>query len=387
MIYLDHNATAPLLPEARAAMEPFLGDGFGNPSSVHRRGQRARLAVERARDEVGRLVGARDSGSILFTSGATEALNLALRGVSATRPDLQLAMSAVEHPAVQGTVEALAAGRRMELLAVDDQGRLDLARAAAQLVGPAIVAVMAANNETGVIQEVRAVADMVHARGGILVVDAAQAAGRMEVDVEAWGADLVALSAHKMGGPAGAGALVVAPGVRLAPVLTGGPQERTLRGGTENVAAIAGFGAAAAVVGRELAAFSSAMLQARERLEGGLSDAGIPCRVLGAGAPRLPNTSAVLFPGVDAETLVFALDLEGFCASAGSACASGSTEPSHVLRAMGLPLAEGRSCVRFSSGATTKGAEVDALLAALSRLLPRMRGLGGEPAMPEGVSP
>ncbi len=337
MIYADHNASAPLAPRARAAMEPWL-DLPGNAFSAHEVGRRAAIAVEQARAQVAALVGARP-GEVFFTSGATEANATVLsRG--------RWLVSAVEHPSVLVWGDAT--------LPVDAHGRVDLDR----LPDPAGfdgVAVMLANNETGVIQPVDALAEWARTHGLLLHVDASQGPGRVPIDRIA--GDTLTLSAHKLGGPQGVGALVARRPVE--PLLRGGPQERGRRAGTHAVAAIVGFGAA-----------TGGPLQdprARDRLEGGLLALG--GRVAGKGAPRLPNTACVGFDGVDANDLVIVLDLAGICVSAGSACASGSPEPSHVLRAMGHP----GSAVRFSFGHGTPDHDVDTLVAAVAGALRQLR--------------
>lgn len=378
--YLDHNATSPLRPEARAALVAAL-DAGGNASSVHAEGRAARARIEAARAAVAALAGA-PVRSVVFTSGATEAAALALHpsveiAGRAKRCDVLLA-SAVEHPAVLK-------GRRfpsdaLEILPVDGEGRLDLAALAEALARHraagrrAMLAVMAANNETGVIQPVAEAARLVHEADGIVFCDAVQAAGRIPIDMAALGADFLALSAHKIGGPPGVGALVAAgPDHRTAPLLSGGGQERNRRAGTENGPAIVGFGAAANAVKASLSAEAERLAVLRDRLERAVLE-GVPgTRVVGAGADRLPNTTMVTFAGLRAETLVIALDLAHVSISAGSACSSGKVGASQVLLAMGLPEDEAAGAIRLSLGWSSTIEDVDAAVEALKKAVPQLR--------------
>ncbi|MFG1402744.1 cysteine desulfurase family protein [Xanthobacter sediminis] len=376
-VYLDHNATSPLRPEARAAMLALL-DAPGNASSVHSEGRSARAELERARGAVATLVGGPARG-VVFTSGATEAISLALHpdveiGGRPHRCDVLLA-SAVEHPAVLK-------GHRFpvaERVPVDVAGRIDLDALEARLrhhrdAGRrAMVALMAANNETGVLQPLAQAAQLVHAYDGVVFCDAVQAAGRVPLHMGDLDLDLVAVSAHKIGGPQGAGALVAGrDDTRVAPLVAGGGQERNRRAGTENVAAIAGFGAAAAVAAlREDAARLAA---ARRRLEGEVL-ARIPgASVVGAAVERLPNTALVAFSGLRAETLVIALDLAHISVSAGSACSSGKVGPSHVLEAMGLDAERAAGAIRLSLGWSSGEEDVDRAVEALQKVVPQVRG-------------
>ena len=374
LLYLDHAAITPVRPEAKAAVLAAL-DTFGNPSSVHAAGRAARDLLDRARGQVAGALGAQAS-EIVFTSGATESAALALRGVLGASPAGRddLVVTAVEHPCVLGLAEALRAeGRRVTVLPVDERGLPDpdLARQAVTS-RTALVCAMVANNETGVLLPVRELAATARERGALFFTDAVQAVGKIEVDVRTLGADLVALTGQKFGGPRGAGALWVKSGLRLAPLL-GGSQERGRRAGTENLPGVAGLGAAleAASGRREAEALRLAALRAR--LETGLLAAIPGARVNGAGAPRLPNVLSITLPGVDAEALLMALDLEGLCASAGSACHSGSTKPSSVLSAMGLSVAEARATLRLSLGWTSTEAEVEGALALIPPLAARVR--------------
>jgi len=371
-IYLDHNAGAPLRAEAREAMLRFLGVP-GNPSSAHREGARARVAVEAARAEVAALIGARPA-EVVFTSGATEANNLALRGL--VRPPNGLVTTAIEHASVLETARALAAdGAGLAVLPVDGEGRVragDVVAACAPAT--ALVSVGLANGEVGSVAPVAAIAAGLRGTGMRLHTDAAQAAGRMPVDVRALGVDLLSLSAHKLGGPAGVGALWVSRGVALRPQTTGGPQERGRRAGTENVAGVVGFGEAARLARRELTLAAAHAARLVDRLW-----AGIQTRVPGAvrngpaSPPRSPNTLNVSFPGCRGESLVVLLDLAGIAVSAGSACAAGAAEPSHVLLAMGRDPETARSGLRLSVGAGTTDADVERVLVVLPELVAQIR--------------
>ena len=356
--YLDWNATAPLRAEAAAAVAAALAR-CGNPSSVHRQGREARGEVERARAAVAALVGA-PAASVVFTSGGTEANPLALLGSGRAR----VLVSAVEHSSVLGAVPAA------ERLPVDGDGRVDLSALRALLADdprPALVSVMAANNETGIIQPVAEAAALAHAHGALFHCDAVQAAGKLALSLAATGADLLTLSAHKLGGPPGIGALVVADRVALAPLLRGGGQERGRRAGTENRPGIAGFAAAAAACDP---AEYAAVGRLRDRLEAALADEAV---IVGATAPRLPNTSAIAMPGVPAETQVIALDLDGVMVSAGAACSSGKVGPSHVLAAMGVAPEIAGSTIRVSLGWSTGEAEIAHFIAAWRALRRRTR--------------
>jgi len=357
-IYLDWNATAPLREEARTAALAAL-DLVGNPSSVHREGRAARHVIEQAREQVAALVGAAPR-NVVFTSGGTEANVLALVPTAARD---RLLVSAIEHPSV------LAGGRfpagSVEHLPVTGSGEVDLAaleRRMAALEGRALVSLMLANNETGVVQPVSQAASVVHAAGGTLHVDAVQAAGRIPCDINALDADLLTLSGHKIGAPKGIGALVGRAPVD--PLVKGGGQERGLRGGTENVAGIAGFGAAAAAARGGLASARGRMAALRDRLEAGLKGTSPQMIIFGAQSERLPNTTLFAVPGMKAETAVIAFDLAGVAVSAGSACSSGKVQPSHVLAAMGVPPQLATAAVRVSLGPGTTESEIERFIEA-----------------------
>ncbi len=374
MIYLDHNAITPVRPEAIAAVARAL-PVFGNPSSVHAAGRAARDLLDGSREKVACAVGVAPS-EVIFTSGATEAAAMAIRGALATAPPERRAVvvTAVEHPCVTDLAAELArGGTPVQVIPVDRQGLPDLEvlRAA---VGPetAIVCGMLANNETGVLLPVAEMAESAHRAGALFFCDAVQAVGKIAVDVRALGADLLALTAQKLGGPRGAGALCLRSGVRLTP-LFGGHQERGRRAGTENLPGIAGLGAAVEAALSRRAEEEHRLRALRDRLEAGLLAAVPRTRVNGALAERLPGTLSVTFAGADGEALLMALDLEGICASAGAACTSGSTRPSHVLSAMGLTAAEARATLRLSLGWTTTQAEVEEALLKIPPLVERVR--------------
>ncbi len=370
--YFDWNATAPLRPQAREALLEALATS-GNPSSVHAEGRAARRLVEHAREQVAALVGA-EPANVFFTSGGTEANMLALTPVIETadekRPRGRLLMSAIEHSSVR------AGGRfpreTIEDVPVTPDGRIDLAalaKAVARESRP-LVSLMLANNETGVVQPIAEAAPIVHAAGGVLHVDAIQAVGRIHCNIDKLGADLVTLSAHKIGGPKGVGALVRrSEDIHLShPLIRGGGQERGLRAGTENVVGIAAFGAAAAAAASGVATEAGRMAALRDGLESGLKAISPSAVIFGETAERLPNTTLFAVEGMKAETAVIALDLEGIAVSSGAACSSGKVQPSHVLAAMGVSPALLRGAVRVSLGWSTDEADVARFLAAWRKL-------------------
>ena len=374
MTYLDHNAITPVRPEAEAAVLRALR-AFGNPSSVHAAGREARALLDEARGRVAAAlhVHPRD---LVFTSGATESATLAIRGALAAAPEGRtgLVVTAVEHPCVLDLARNLAlGGTPVQVVPVDRHGVVDL-EVLGHAVGAetALVCCMLANNETGVLHPVAEAADLAHAAGAILFCDAVQAAGKIPVDLPALRVDLAAITAQKFGGPRGAGALWIAPGVRLAPV-AGGHQERGRRAGTENLPGLAGMGAALEAAVAALPLDAERVRRLRDRLEGGLVAALPGSRVNGGGADRLPGTLSITFPGSDGETMLISLDLEGICASAGAACTSGSTTPSHVLSAMGLTVDEARATLRLSLGWSSTDADVDHALRVLPGVVRKVR--------------
>jgi cysteine desulfurase len=387
-IYLDANATTPLLPEVLEAMRPYWTESFGNASSIHQQGQQARAAVDRARESVAGLLNCR-AAEIVFTSGGTESDNLALfggMGGTLIAGD-HLVTSCIEHHAVLHAAEALAErGVDVTFLPCTAEGVVEPAALAAALrPNTRLVSVMLANNETGVIQPVRGLADLAHAAGALFHTDAVQAAGKLPLDVKALGCDLLSISGHKMYAPQGTGALFVRRNVRLQPLFFGGRHERGRRPGTENVAGIVGLGKAAelartwlagGVVGGEGKPETPQALAAlRDRLEQGILAQIEQSGVNGGGAARVGNTSNIYFDHVEAEAMVIALDLKGLAISGGSACQSGATEPSHVLTAMGLSPARARASVRLSLNRLTTEAEIDCVLSLIPAAVARLREL------------
>jgi cysteine desulfurase len=360
--YLDHNATTPPRPETAEAISHALKQ-WGNPSSVHSFGRAAHRIIEESRRQVAGLAGA-DPATVVFTSGGTEANNLALRGCGRAR----ILVSSVEHLSV------LEAADNIETVPVDADGVVDLAALRAMLRDGerAVVSVMLANNETGVIQPVMHAAAIAHEAGALFHCDAVQAAGKLPLDFRALGVDMLTLSAHKIGGPKGAGTLIVADHVRLAPLMRGGGQERGRRNGTENVPGIAGFGAAAELAVSEVAS-AGRHAALRDRLEERLLVQVPRARVVAAGADRLPNTSCIALPGIAAETQIMALDLAGYAVSAGSACSSGKVKPSHVLAAMGLDNDIAACAIRVSFGHGNSEADIEGFTAAYRDFAKRAR--------------
>ena len=375
-IYLDHNATTPLDPRVWAAMTPYLRDYYANPSSVHTPGRLVRTAVDQAREQLAALVNVRPS-QVIFTSGGTEANNLALKGIMALFPGQSLAVSAIEHASVLQPARALAEqGWGLDVIAVDEMGRVS-ADTLSAAVSPRtrLVSVMTANNEIGVVQDIAPLSEAARSAGMVMHTDAVQAAGKLPVDFPASGAHLMSLSAHKIYGPKGVGALIVEPGVELWPLLHGGGHERGLRGGTENVAGIVGFGMAAELARAEGAGRAAHSLELRRHFEDRLRQELPEVSIVAERAERLSNTVMVLVPGIEGETLLMHLDQVGIAVSSGSACSAGSAAPSHVLVALGLVEETGRSAIRISFGRDNSIADVDAVLDALGGLLKQLRGM------------
>jgi len=370
--YLDYNATAPLRPEVREVFAAALAL-YGNPSSVHAEGRAARGAIEAARAKVAGLVGARPE-DVIFTSGGTEANALALAAQAGEA--WHCYMSAVEHPSV------LSGGRfypeTTTRIPVTPDGVVDLEILARELAKHHLggwrpfVSLMAANNETGAIQPVAETSKIVHSASGLFHTDAVQAAGRIKLDMAALGADMLSLSAHKLGGPKGVGALVLGNGASVEPLVKGGAQERRRRAGTENVAGIVGFGVAAELAASDLAKMGT-IATLRDELEKGALTIAPDAIVLAARVKRLPNTTCIAVPGAKAETLVIGLDLAGVAVSSGSACSSGKVEASHVLSAMGVPEEIAQGAIRVSLGFATKRADIDNFLKAFAELIKRLR--------------
>jgi cysteine desulfurase len=374
-IYLDHNATTPVDPRVLEAMLPFLREDFGNPSSLHWFGQRARAAVEAARAQVAALLGA-ESAEIVFTASGSESDNMALRGVAARakEPRRKVLCTTIEHHAVLNTTKAMRdESWPIELVRVAASGLLELDDLRARLDdATALVSVMLANNETGLIQPVPEVSRLARGRGALVHCDAVQAAGKIPVDVRALDVDLLTLSAHKLYGPKGVGCLYVRRGTPLAALVRGGGQERNRRAGTENVAGIVGFGTAAALARQRLGADAVRLATLRDRFEEHLL--AIPGARRNGEGPRLPNTVSLSFDGTEAEGLLMALDLAGIAVSTGAACAAGGVEPSHVLRAMGLPPERVQASLRLSLGRGTTESHLDRAAEALRDAVERQRG-------------
>ena len=378
-IYFDHNATTPVDPAVAEAMAGALVEDFGNASSVHHFGQRAKARLDDARSEVATLLHA-DPSEVVFTSGGTEADNFALRGVAeALEPTgrRHLIASAIEHEAVLVTLKALARrGWSISHIPVDTTGIVrPEALTACLRDDTAIVSVMHANNEIGTIQPIAELARLAHERGAVMHTDAVQSVAKIPVDVRALGVDLLSLSAHKFNGPKGAGALWIKRGTRLTAHMTGGKHERARRAGTENVPAIVGLGVAARLAGTKLATEPARLAALRDRLEEAVLARVPGTAINGVRDPRVPNTTNISVDGVEAESLLIALDLEGIAVSTGSACSSGTLEPSHVLRAMGLPSHRTQNSIRISLGAGNTSEQVDVLLEKLPAVVTKLRSL------------
>lgn len=375
-VYLDHNATTQPHPDVFAAMVPYLREVFGNPSSIHWFGQEARRAVDRARQQVADLIGA-GADEVVFVSGGTESNNQAIRGLVANeqgRP-LRIVTSSVEHPAVLNTCRDLEhRGVRVAYLPVNGDGLIDLQSVTNAITGDTVlVTVMLANNDVGTIQPIQKVAEIVKRSRTALHTDAVQAVGKIPVNVRELGVDLLSVSGHKIYGPKGIGALYIRRGTKIAPLIHGGHHESARRAGTENVPAIVGFGKACEIAREELGRNAARLTVLRNRLEKGILGGISDTQLNGHPESRLPNTSNVSFSFVDGESLVMNLDLMGIAVSTGSACTSSTSEPSHVLTAMGRSAEEARSSVRFSLGETTTAEDVDATVEVLVEVVDKLR--------------
>ncbi|WP_407280213.1 cysteine desulfurase family protein [Aromatoleum evansii] len=373
-VYLDWNATAPLEPVVREAMLPWLGSRFGNASSRHEYGRQARAAIDEARAKVAAAVGAHAT-EVIFTSGGTEANNLFVKGAAGLMKPGLIAISAIEHPCVREPAKQLRrADWTLREIAVDRAGLVKRTDWLAVLATkPGLVSVMLANNETGVLQDVAALAREAKDAGAWFHTDAVQALGKIGVDFRALGVNAMTLSAHKIGGPLGAGALVVDKRLELAPLLAGGGQERGLRSGTENIAALVGFGVACELAAARVSGENVRLCGLRDALEAGLAAHGM--RIFSAGAARLPNTVFFATEGVDGETLVARLDRAGFACASGSACSSANPEPSHTLLAMGVEREVARGAVRVSLGRDTQERHVVDFLACLGQQMSELNNL------------
>jgi cysteine desulfurase len=378
-IYLDHNATTPVDRAAADAMMRSLEHLFGNASSVHYYGQQAKAAIDDARSAVAALIGA-EPAEVIFTSGGTEADNFAIRGVAeALEPAgrKHLITSGIEHEAVLNTFKALAKrGWRTTVLPLDASGIVAPDRLREAITDDtALVSIMHANNEIGTIQPIAELATIAHTHGALLHTDAVQSAGKIPVDVRALGVDLLALSGHKFYGPKGIGALWVRRGVRLSPFLSGGKQERNRRAGTENVPGAIGMGVAAGLARQKMEAEAGRLSTLRDRLENGILSSVPNTDVNGSRDARVPNTTNISFDRIEAESLLIALDLEGVAVSTGSACSSGTLEPSHVLKAMNLSSHRAQNSIRFSLGASNTEEQIDHVISILPRIVTKLRSL------------
>jgi len=382
-IYLDHNATTPPSDAVISRLASTLREEFGNPSSVHHFGQRAKAVIDEARSAVAALIAA-DPGDVVFTGGGTEGDNLAIRGAAeALEPGgrKHLIASAIEHEAVLNTLKALARrGWKTTLLPVDESGIVsaDTLRSA-MTDDTALVSIMHANNEIGTLQPITQLAAIARERRALFHTDAVQSAGKIPIDVKALGVDLLSISAHKFYGPKGVGALWIRRGVRLQPPLTGGKQERSRRAGTENVAGIAGMGVAAREAIAKMDGEAARLSALRDRLEDGVLRAVTGTALNGTRSPRVPNTTNISFDRTEAESLLIALDLEGIAVSTGSACSSGTLEPSHVLKAMGFPPHRTQNSLRFSLGVANTETDIDRVIAVLPGIVEKLRSLTRTP--------
>ncbi|HEX7281341.1 MAG TPA: cysteine desulfurase family protein [Vicinamibacterales bacterium] len=378
-IYLDHNATTPLDPAVVDRMAQALRDVWGNASSVHHFGQQAKAALDEARASVAALLSA-DTSEIVFTAGGTEANNIAIRGAAEALEASgrkHLITSGIEHEAVLNTMKSLARrGWRITIVPVNTTGIVAADRLREAITDDtALVSVMHANNEIGTIQPIAELAAIAHERGALFHTDAVQAAGKIAIDVRALGVDMLSIAAHKFYGPKGAGALWVKRGVRLLPSMTGGRQERNRRAGTENVPALIGLGVAADLARRKMESEGPRLAALRDRLEAGILSTISGTDRNGAASPRVPNTTNISVERVEAESLLIGLDLAGVAVSSGSACSSGTLEPSHVLKAMGYPHARTLGSIRFSLGVSNTEEHIDRVVAALPPIVDKLRSL------------
>jgi cysteine desulfurase len=369
MIYLDHNATTPIDERVLDAMLPYLSSFYGNPSSLYRSGRAVRSAIETAREQVAALVNCLPA-QIVFTSGGTEANNLAIKGFAYKNSACRMAVSSIEHPSVLAAAQALRGhGYHIDLLAVDGLGQAKLSELERICTsGLDLLSIMLANNETGVIQDMAGIAEVCRRHQVCLHTDAVQAVGKIPVDFMQLGVQMLSLSSHKIYGPKGSGALIIDRKIELDPLFTGGGQESALRPGTENTAAIIGFGKAAELAKLELQQRTEHLLKIRDQLEAGLDEIkGVV--VFGRGSERLPNTVQFGLEGIDGEMLLMQLDRKGIAVSSGSACASGGAEPSHVLTAMGIDTGLAKSAIRISLGKSTSSADITRFLEVLKSLV------------------
>jgi len=379
-VYLDNNATTRVAPEVIEAMMPYLLEHYGNPSSMHRFGGEAGRGLAEARDKVAAMVGAGASREVIFTAGGSESDNLAIMGTLRSYPDKKhVITSAVEHPAVLGLCRDLETrhGYEVDFIGVDADGQLDLDELRGKLRDDtAVVSIMAANNETGVLFDCAAIGEIVKERGSVFHVDAVQAAGKLPLDVEQLTmVDMLSISGHKLHAPKGVGALYVRKGTRLRPLIVGGHQERGRRAGTENVASCVALGAACELAEKYRGDEDSRVRALRDRLEEKVLPAVPDCRRNGVKDERLPNTSNISFDYIEGEGILLLLDRAGIAASSGSACTSGSLEPSHVLKAMGVPFISAHGSIRFSLSRYNTESEIDYVAAVVPRIVERLRAI------------
>ncbi len=376
-IYLDHSATTPTHPDVLKAMLPFYSQIYGNASSVHKFGREARKAVEGAREDVAALLGARDSQEIIFTSGGTESDNLAIRGVlHALRKDgTHIITSSIEHHAVYNTCKFLEkSGCDVTYLPVDRYGIVDLDALKSAITDKTIlITIMYANNETGTIEPIREISKIAKEKGVYLHTDAVQAVGKMPIDVEDLGADLISFSAHKFYGPKGVGGLYIRKGININPIQLGGHHERNKRAGTENVPGIVGLGMAAKIAARDMEKESKRVVGLRDRLQKGIEKNIKEVRLNGHQEMRLSNVCNMSFEYLEGESIILNLDMEGVAVSTGSACTSGSLEPSHVLTAMGISAQTAQGSIRFSLGRINTAEEIDYVIKVLPPIIERLR--------------
>ncbi|MCH9799011.1 MAG: cysteine desulfurase [Betaproteobacteria bacterium] len=371
-VYFDHNSTTALKPQVLETMMPYMTNQHGNPASQHSYGRNAHEAIEQARRQVAQAVGAQ-ANQIIFTASGTEANNFAITGIASNLDQAQLLTSSIEHPCVSNPVKAMQyRGWQANRIKVNDNCELDMQDLQTQLAVPTnLVSVMLANNETGAIQDIEKVVELAATKKVLVHTDAVQALGKIKVDFTALGVHAMTVSSHKIGGPLGAGALVLNKRVDIQPLLYGGGQEKGLRSGTENIAAIVGFGAACELASQSLSDFGVHTEMLRNQLEAGL--ASLNAVIFGQQAKRLPNTSFFAFNNIDGETLVTALDKLGFAVASGSACSSASSEPSHVLLAMGVDADTARGAIRVSFNVDNTAVQVSEFLIALKRALQELR--------------
>lgn len=381
MVYLDHNATTPLDERVLEAMLPHLRGNYGNPSSVHAPGREARAALDRAREQLASLLNAHPS-QVIFTSGGTEANNAALKGVAFASTAATILMGPTEHASIRAPVDSLRQhGWGLDRAPCDENGVVSAQRLAESIGAETrLASIMWANNESGAINPVAELAGVCREHGVLFHTDAVQAAGKLELDFPASGAHLMSLSAHKLYGPKGIGALIVDKAVSLEPLLHGGGQERGRRGGTENIAAIAGFGRAAELAKNEQASRKQHTLGLRDYFEQALKGVQPQAEIFAAGAERLPNTSFFAIPPLEGRTLIMALDRLGFAVASGSACGSEQHQPSHVLKAMGVATELAHGAVRVSFGEQNSRADVDSLISAIAAQIKQLRGMGAATA-------